>query len=129
MVQGVEAGLDPVPGSSRTGHQVTAHLSSPRVARTPAELARKLGRSQRLQIEVSPEGVAAALEVLQTGLEISNPEHEDGTLTIVGVEREVVPDVAAALVGAGVRIYRITPQEPSLEDVYFALHGEERVAS
>jgi ABC-2 type transport system ATP-binding protein len=106
---------------------------------SPAELARKLGRSQRLQIEVAPEGVPAALEVLQTRLGIPDPTlvgpaltgltQENGTLDIAGVEREAVPDLVAALVAAGVRIYRITPQEPSLEDVYFALHGEESVES
>jgi ABC-2 type transport system ATP-binding protein len=101
---------------------------------TPAELARKLGRSQHLQIEVAPEGVPAALEVLRSRLGISDPTlaglaQENGTLNVAGVGREAVPDLVAALVAAGVPIYRITPQEPSLEDVYFALHGEERVTS
>jgi ABC-2 type transport system ATP-binding protein len=111
---------------------------------TPAELARKLGRSQHLQIEVAPEGVPAALEVLRSRLGISDPTpvgptlvgptlaglaQENGTLNVAGVGREAVPDLVAALAAAGVPIYRITPQEPSLEDVYFALHGEERVTS
>jgi ABC-2 type transport system ATP-binding protein len=101
---------------------------------TPAELARSLGRSQRLQIEVAPEGVPAALEVLRSSMGIADatiagPAQESHTLTIVGAEREAVPDLVVALVAAGVRIYRITPQEPSLEDVYFALHGEEGEAS
>ena len=34
------------------------------------------------------------------------------------------PGLVARLVGAGVGIYRVAPQEPSLEDVYFAIHGE-----
>ncbi len=111
---------------------------------TPAELAHKLGRSQRLQIEVAPEGVPAALEVLQRRLGISDPSpvgptpvgpamagltQEKGTLEVTGVGRESVPALVEALVAAGVPIYRIAPQEPSLEDVYFALHGEERVTS
>jgi ABC-2 type transport system ATP-binding protein len=101
---------------------------------TPAELARKLGRGQRLQIEVAPERVPAALEVLQSRLGISDPTlvgpvEENGTLNVAGVGREAVPALISALVAAGVPIYRIAPQEPSLEDVYFALHGEERVTS
>jgi ABC-2 type transport system ATP-binding protein len=101
---------------------------------TPAELARRLGRSQRLQIEVAPEGVTAALEVLRSsmgsaGAATADPAQESHTLTIVGAEREAVPDLVVALVAAGIRIYRVTPEEPSLEDVYFALHGEEGEAS
>ncbi len=96
---------------------------------TPSELARRLGRSQRLEIEVAPEGVPAALDVLQSTLAVTDPVQENGTLTIVGIEREAVADLVAALAAAGVRIYRVTPQEPSLEDVYFALHGEEEVGS
>jgi hypothetical protein len=30
----------------------------------------------------------------------------------------------ALLVTQGIRIYRMAANEPSLEDVYFALHGE-----
>jgi ABC-2 type transport system ATP-binding protein len=97
---------------------------------TTAELARRLGRSQRLQIEVAPEGMPAALEVLRSSMgtadvTIAGPAQESNTFTIAGAEREAVPDLVIALVAAGVRIYRVTPQEPSLEDVYFALHGEE----
>jgi ABC-2 type transport system ATP-binding protein len=92
---------------------------------TPAELARRLGRSQRLEIDVEPEHVPASLEVIDARFGISDPAVENGTITVIGAERETIPDLVASLVGAGVRIYGITPQEPSLEDVYFALHGEE----
>jgi ABC-2 type transport system ATP-binding protein len=96
---------------------------------TPADLARKLGRRQRLQIEVAPEGLPAALDVLETTLAIPKPVQEKGVITVVGAEREAIPSLVAALVGAGVCVYRVSPQEPSLEDVYFALHGEEEVVS
>ncbi len=96
---------------------------------TPHELARQLGRSQRLEIEVAPEGLPAALEVLRARLGVAEPAQADGTLTVVGADREAIPDLVAALVAAGVRVYRVTPQEPSLEDVYFALHGEEEGGS
>jgi ABC-2 type transport system ATP-binding protein len=48
---------------------------------------------------------------------------------VVGSAREAIPGLVAALVAAGVRIYQVAPQEPSLEDVYFALHGEEEEVS
>ncbi|HSR31983.1 MAG TPA: ABC transporter ATP-binding protein [Anaerolineae bacterium] len=92
---------------------------------TPAELARKLGRGQRLEIEIAPAGVPAALGVLQSKLGIVEPAQENGFITITGTEREAIPDLIAALVAAGVRIYRIAQQEPSLEDVYFALHDDQ----
>ncbi len=95
---------------------------------TPAELARKLGRSLRLEIEVAPEGLPAALEVLGAVREIAESSPESGAIQVVGADRESIPDLVAALVAAGVRVYRIAPQEPSLEDVYFGLHGEEATA-
>ena len=94
---------------------------------TPAELALKLGCSQRLEIEVVPEHVPAALELLKTQFGITDATQKEGTITVIGTDREAIPDLVAALVGAGVRIYGLTPQQPSLEDVYFALLHEEEV--
>jgi ABC-2 type transport system ATP-binding protein len=92
---------------------------------TPAELARRLGRSQRLEIEVAPPQVPAAMKIIQAELGNAGPTVENGTIAVVGAARETIPDLVAALVGAGIQIYGITPQQPSLEDVYFALLGEE----
>jgi ABC-2 type transport system ATP-binding protein len=92
---------------------------------TPADLARQWGRSQRLQIEINPEKMSAALEVLKNSPGVSQPVLEDGTLTISGASREAIPGLVAALVASGIQIYRVAPEEPTLEDVYFALHGAE----
>jgi len=104
---------------------------------TPAELARELGGRQRLEIELAPQGLPSALAVLNQmpGLALDDPNPplvgERGSgglqLTIAGAAPDAIPDLIDALVGAGVRIYRVTPQEVSLEDVYFALH-DQRVA-
>lgn len=91
---------------------------------TPAELARQLGRSQRLEIEVAPAGIPTAMQILRAAPDIGDPDQENGILTVVGADRESVPNLVASLVSAGVRVYRVAPQEPSLEDVYFALHDE-----
>jgi len=37
-----------------------------------------------------------------------------------------VPDLVAALAAAGVRITRVDPHNPSLEDLYFAIRRERR---
>jgi ABC-2 type transport system ATP-binding protein len=92
---------------------------------TPAELIARLGRSRRLQIEAEP--VGAALEIVAAA-GVSATSQEDGHLAVAGLSREEIPGLVAALAAAGVRIYRMTPEEPSLEDVYFALQGEEVAA-
>ena len=78
---------------------------------------------------LSNHAVMAALDFLQTSLGITDVTQEEGIITIVGAERETIPDLIATLVANGVRIYQVTPQEPSLADVYFALHGEKGDAS
>ena len=42
-------------------------------------------------------------------------------LLVHGGGREQVAQMIAALSAAGVQIYRVEPDEPSLEDVYFQL--------
>jgi len=91
---------------------------------SPAELAQQLGRSLRLEIEIEPDGLSIAVRVIQSVLDGAEPERAGNTLTVVGAPRERIPDLVAALALEGVRIYRVAQQEPSLEDVYFALHGE-----
>lgn len=92
---------------------------------TPLELAQQLGRSRRLEIEVDPADIEPARAIL-TGVLDAELDPADGVLLkIAGIEHIKIPEVVASLVAAGVRLYRVTPQEPSLEDVYFALHGEE----
>ena len=88
---------------------------------TPRELAQRLGGRTRLEIELASEGLAAALGVLNATPGLAAEAQGDGTITVVGAGRESIPDLVVSLVQAGVRIYRVTPQEPSLEDVYFAL--------
>ena len=41
-----------------------------------------------------------------------------------GIARDAIPELIGTLSAAGVRIYRVNPREPSLADVYFALHEE-----
>lgn len=91
---------------------------------TPAELARRLGRSQRLEIEVGSGDVDRARQLLQAMPAVREVEQAHNVLAIPGIDRQQVPGLVAHLVEAGLSIYRVAPQEPSLEDVYFAIHGE-----
>jgi ABC-2 type transport system ATP-binding protein len=82
---------------------------------------------QRLRLEVAPESRDAAVSTLQSGFGADKISQENDGLILQGADREIIPDLIAGLVAAGVRIYQVTPQEPSLEDVYFALHGRREV--
>jgi ABC-2 type transport system ATP-binding protein len=91
---------------------------------TPRELARQIGARRRLEIELAPEGLPAALRVLETTPGLSAEVQDGGLVSVAGAGREAIPDLVSALVEAGARIYRVSSQEPSLEDVYFALHDQ-----
>ncbi len=93
---------------------------------TPAELAHRLAPSLRLEIEVASNGMSTAMTALHTASNAASLTQREGIIIVQGVEREAIPDLVTTLVNAGVRIYRVTPIDPSLEDVYFALQeGEE----
>lgn len=93
---------------------------------TPAELAEQTVHSHRLKIEVAPENRQGAIQILKGRTEITSVTEEKNALIVQGAGREAVPGLIADLVSSGVRIYQATPEEPSLEDVYFALHREEK---
>ena len=91
---------------------------------TPHELAQSLWKGVRLEIAVGSGNAQAALEAARgfPGAREVVWHAEDGLITAWLPEREAIPDLLNALVAAGGRIYRLSPQEPTLEDVYFALH-------
>ncbi len=93
---------------------------------SPAELAHNLWRGTRLEIELAPESAPRMLESIENMPMVTDVEGDTNVVQVTVTEREAIPEIVAALVSAGERIYRLTPQEPTLEDVYFALHREER---
>jgi ABC-2 type transport system ATP-binding protein len=95
---------------------------------TPAELARKLGCGQRLELEVAPGNVETALHLLKKVSGVS-AYRENGTIIASVAERENIPGLVTSLTSGGVRIYRVSPQEAPLEDIYFALHSEQEEIS
>lgn len=93
---------------------------------TPAELARQYVKRLDVQIETAPEHMETALQILSAASSLTRglPHRTNGSLTLTVTGREAIPDLLALLVSQGIRIYRLASNEPSLEDVYFALHGE-----
>jgi hypothetical protein len=57
----------------------------------------------------------------------SLPRKANGRLILTVTGREAIPDLVVLLVSQGIRVYRLAARDPSLEDVYFALHGEVEV--
>lgn len=94
---------------------------------TPAELARNLHQGVRLEIETAPEAVAPALAVLQAFPDARDVAELEAApvLTVVLPVRDAIPAMISRMVAAEVPLYRVTPQEATLEDVYFALHESE----
>ena len=85
---------------------------------TPRELAGQIGAEIRYTLEVTPQNKARDLLRAYPAVKIINGD--DLTFTIG--DRESVPDLLATLIGGGIRVYSLIPQEVSLEDIYMALH-------
>ena len=93
---------------------------------TPAELAQQYVKRLDVQIETAPEQIDITVEILSnaSSLTRSLPCRTNGSITLTVTGREAIPNLIALLVNQGIRVYRLAAAEPSLEDVYFALHGE-----
>jgi ABC-2 type transport system ATP-binding protein len=92
----------------------------------PSELAREIWPGVNLEIETQPKAVDSAVAALVAFSGASNVERtgESGVLSVSLNDRERIPDLVAFLVAAETPIFRLTPLEPTLEDVYFALNTD-----
>ncbi len=96
----------------------------------PSELGRKLRQGVRLELETAPaaaERVHAALQADPAAHEVTRPDDRP-VFTLALADREQIPQLVARLIAADVPLYRLTPHEATLEDVYFALHEAKEVA-
>jgi ABC-2 type transport system ATP-binding protein len=93
---------------------------------TPNELVQQYVRRLDVEIEVAASQVNAALDAISSAAALTRgrPRQENGSLTLTVTGREAIADLVHLLAQKGIRVYRIAPQQPSLEDVYFALHGD-----
>jgi len=93
---------------------------------TPAELAHQYVKRLDVQIETAPEQMDVTQEILSNASSLirGRPRRTNGSLTLTVTGREAIPELITLLVNRGIRVYRLAADEPSLEDVYFALHGE-----
>lgn len=92
---------------------------------TPAELTRQYVKQLDVDLEVEEGQTELALGVLKElpSLVIAPPEVEKGLITATLSGREAIPALLSVLLQRGLRVYRLSPQEANLEEVYFAIHG------
>ena len=91
---------------------------------SPSELARRVVKTHNLAIEVEPDQAAHA-ESIARNRAVDAVERDGAILNVTRANRADIPVLVSALMAEGIRIYREVPDEPSLEDVYFALHNRE----
>src|SRR4030042_1374889 len=93
---------------------------------TPAELTRQYVRRLDVEIEVPEEQIAMARGVLRglPEMVLGEPSKPNGALVVTINKHESIPDVLASLVQNNIRVYRMSPQEANLEQVYFKLPEE-----
>lgn len=89
---------------------------------TPETLARQLGQGLRFEIEVAPDQAAQAARLLHGLPPVLRAETNRDVLLVSVSARAAIPDILAALVTDGIRIYRAAPLDASLEEIYFTLH-------
>jgi ABC-2 type transport system ATP-binding protein len=89
---------------------------------TPEELAHELWQGVRLEVEL--DGCDPDALSLPSQAHYVSWDEAEHSLSLWIPRREAIPDLVTSLVNAGCRVYRVAPQEPTLEDVYFALHGQ-----
>ena len=92
------------------------------------ELARSAGLKIGLEIQVAPDQLGPATNTLRQHFPNLQRATKNNHLHITGARHDQIPDIVSALVSTGIRIYRVTPQDASLEDIYFALHEKEKPA-
>ena len=95
---------------------------------SPVELARELWKGMRLEVETSSGAIPAAIKALEALPDARDIVQEEGqpVISLSLNLRDQVPGVVSRLVAADVPIYRLTPKEPTLEDIYFALHEDHK---
>lgn len=89
---------------------------------SPAELAEKFATRAQFELEVSPATMEAAISVVSQLAGIHHRRIAENRLQLSGAAHHAVPDLIKRLALAGVDIFKVQPDEATLEDVYFALH-------
>lgn len=91
----------------------------------PTELARETVQTREVLFHINPAQIEPAQTILQRHTGALTTNADEGTISASNLLYDSIPQVIHELSQADVMIYQVTPQQPTLEDVYFALHKEE----
>jgi ABC-type multidrug transport system ATPase subunit len=91
---------------------------------SPAALAAAHGTGG-LQLDVDGQDLATARRLLATVTSGEVEVEGGGRLRAGGVPRDAVPELVRALAAAEVTVFEVRRLDPSLEDVYLAIHGRD----
>lgn len=93
---------------------------------SPPDLARQYIRRLDVEIKTASEQINTAMEILSNSVDLIKgfPQRRNGSITLTATGRESIPSLLHVLIQQGIRVYHIAANQPSLEDVYFAMHGE-----
>lgn len=92
---------------------------------TIADLSQRVEGKLELEVEVDLGDMDPALRFISNFAGSQNARSERGVIVCDLGSREDIPALIHGLAQSGARVYRVSPQEPSLEDIYFGLHGED----
>ncbi len=92
---------------------------------TPAEVANAAALPTAVELEVDPDHRAVALRTVTARDGLAAQDLGEGRIRVDGLARDGVPALVAELVASGASVYRVSPDEPTLEAAYVALYGEE----
>jgi ABC-2 type transport system ATP-binding protein len=94
---------------------------------SPSELARSIQAPLTVEVEVDPADRERAIATLaEAGF--GRPASTRAGVTFRAASRDAIPTAVAALVRAGVAVFRVANTQPDLEAVYFALYGSPELA-
>lgn len=92
---------------------------------SPGELASRYSAGTHIELEVSETTIQKAISTLEQLPDLHVHRSTVNVLQIAGAEHAGIPGLIKSLVLAGVDLYRVQPDEITLQDVYFALHHDE----
>lgn len=95
---------------------------------SPTQVIHAAALPVRVEIEVDAEHAAEALAIARAASGDRASSRLDGGIAIEGLAREDVPRLVSRLVASGASVYRVSPEQASLEDAYVALYGSEEEA-
>jgi ABC-2 type transport system ATP-binding protein len=95
---------------------------------SPSEVIHAAALPVRVEVEVDAEHAAGALAIARAASADRASARPDGGIVIEGMARDAVPQLVSQLVASGASVYRVSPEQASLEEAYVALYGAEAEA-